>query len=67
MKLTIMTVMLTHEAENAPFQTYPTLKLVDFGIADLTGDDDKNNPDVFIRGTDPYKPPVRKSLLKGAC
>lgn len=41
------------------FANYPTIKVGDFGLAELTGEDDEGNPTLYRRkGTEGYQPPV---------
>lgn len=52
-------VYMAKPDESELFKTYPTIKVADFGLAELTGEDDKHNPYFFrSKGTDGYKPPV---------
>lgn len=45
--------------EKADFPNYPTIKLADFGLAQLSGQDDGRNPSSFRMGTPAFEPPVR--------
>jgi serine/threonine protein kinase len=45
--------------KDAIFENYPTIKVADFGLTELTGGGDRYNPLLFWpKGTDGYQPPV---------
>jgi serine/threonine protein kinase len=53
-------IFLGRRDERAMPADFPAIKVADFGLADLTGQDDHNNPSVFQgKGTPGYIPPVR--------
>jgi serine/threonine protein kinase len=55
--------MLGYKAEASFFKSYPVVKLADFGLAQLTGPDDKRNPKAFHGiGSAAYMPPVGRKL-----
>lgn len=55
--------MLGYKAEASLFKSYPVVKLADFGLAELTGPDDKRNPKAFHGiGSAAYMPPVGRKL-----
>lgn len=48
----------------ASFPNYPTIKVADFGLSELTGEDDEGNPFLYrLKGTEDYMPPVSISSL----
>lgn len=52
-------IYLGKRDKDATFANYPTMKLADFGLAEMTGEDDRNNPYEYRpKGTDDFKPPV---------
>lgn len=57
--LILRAVMLGYKAEKSFFESYPVVKLADFGLAELTGPDDPRNPkQMYGRGSAAYMPPV---------
>ena len=52
-------VYMGKPAETAILANYPTIKVADFGLASLTGEDDPDNPSLYRRvGTEDFRPPV---------
>ena len=52
-------IFLGEPFPSSAMNTYPAIKLADFGLAKLTGDGDQQNPSAWYRlGTEDYKPPV---------
>ena len=47
----------------ALFAKYPTIKMADFGLSELTFEDDQDNPQMYRKGTTDYLPPVSVFLV----
>lgn len=57
-------IYMAPPTRDAGFPDYPTIKVADFGLAELTGEDDELNPAVYqTYGTEGYMPPVSNMLL----
>lgn len=52
-------VYMGKPSDTAILANYPTIKVADFGLSNLTGEDDPDNPSVYRRlGTEDFRPPV---------
>lgn len=59
--------MLGYKNDEPFLESYPVVKLADFGVAELTGPDDARNPiGLYGLGSKAYQPPVSRKALKSA-